>query len=167
MPEPLGEAIQMTAFVDSDHASNLITHRSQTGYILFCNQGPITWYKKRQNTVESSTFGAEFIAARTCLGAVEALRFKLRMFGVPVAGPTDVMCDNNSVINNAQRPVLSKKHLPICFHQVLEAMARFVIRVGKIETSPTYLPKFLPTTTRANLLGGIVTGHGRNGRRMH
>ena len=46
MTEPLGEAIQMTAFVDSDHAGNLITHRSQTGYILLCYQAPITWYSK-------------------------------------------------------------------------------------------------------------------------
>ena len=46
MPKPLGEAIQMTAFVDSDHAGNLITRRSQTGYILFCNQAPITWYSR-------------------------------------------------------------------------------------------------------------------------
>ena len=95
MPKPLREAIQMTAFVDLDHAGNLIRHRSQTGYILFCNQAPIILYSKQQNTVEASMFGAEFIAARTCLEAVEALRFKLRMFGVPVAGPTDVMCDNN------------------------------------------------------------------------
>ena len=161
MPEPLGEAIQITAFVDSDHAGNLIMRRSQTGNILFCHQAPITWYSKRQNTVEASTFGAEFIAARMCLEAVEALRFKLRMFRVPVAGPTDVICDNNSVVNNAQRPesVLSKKHLSICFHRVHEAVARCVIRVGKIESAwnlPDLFTKCLPTATRAYLLGGMV-----------
>ena len=60
--------------------------------------------------------GAEFIAACTCLEAVEGLQFKLRMFGIPVEGPTDVMCDNNSVVNNLQHPesVLSKKHLSCC-----------------------------------------------------
>ena len=161
MPEPLGEAIQMTAFVDLDHAGNLITGRSQTGYILFCNQAPIIWYSKRQNTVEASTFGAEFIAARTCLEVVEALRFKLCTFGVPVAGPTAVMCDNNSVVNNAQRPesVLSKKHLSICFHRVREAVARCVIRVGKIESTRNLADLFtkcLLTATRAYLLGGMV-----------
>ena len=161
MPKPLGEAIQMTAFVDSDHAGNLITRRSQIGYILFCNQAPIIWYSKRQNTVEASTSGAEFIAARTCLEAVEALQFKLCMFGVPVAGPTDVMCDNNSVVNNAQRPesVLSKKHLSICFHRVREAVARCIIRVGKIESTRNLADLFtkcLPTATRAYLLGGMV-----------
>ena len=65
MSEPLGEAVKVTAFIDSDHAGNLVTQRSQTGYILFCNQVPIIWYSKKQNTVEASTFGAEFIAACT------------------------------------------------------------------------------------------------------
>ena len=56
---------------------------------------------------------------------VEALHFKLQMFGIPVEGPKDIMCDNNSVVNSAQRPesALSKKHLSICYHQVREAVA--------------------------------------------
>ena len=161
MLEPLGEAIKVTAFVDSDHAGNLVTRRSQTRYILFCNQALITWYGKKQNTVEALTFGAEFIAARTCLEVVESLRFKLRMFGIPVDGPTNVLCDDNSIVNNSQRPesVLSKKHLSICFHRVREAVARQVIRVGKIESQrnlPDLFTKCLPTLTRAYLLGGIV-----------
>ena len=161
MPEPLGTPVQVTAFVDSDHAGNMITRRSQTGYIIFCNQAPILWYSKRQNTVEASTFGAEFIAARTCLEAVEALRFKLRMFGIPVDGPTNMMCDNNSVVNKSQRPesVLSKKHLSICYHRVREAVAKKVIRVGKIESTRNLADLFtkcLPTATRVYLLGGMV-----------
>ena len=70
--------------------------------------------------VEASTFVAEFIAAHTCLEAVEGLWFKLCMFSIPVEGLTDVMCDNNSVVNNLQHPksVLSKKHLSICYHRV-------------------------------------------------
>ena len=83
------------------------------------------------------------------------------MFVVPVAGPTDVMCDNNSVVNNVQRAesVLSKKDLSICFHQVRVAVARYVIRVGKIESAwnlSDLSTKCLPTATRAYLLGGMV-----------
>ena len=100
MPKPLGESIKITAFVDSDHASNLLMWRSQTGYIIFCNQSPILWYSKRHNTVETSTFGAKFVGASTCLKAIEALCFKLHMFGIPVEGPANVLCDNNGVVNN-------------------------------------------------------------------
>ena len=88
--------------------------------ILPCNQVLITWYSKKRSTVEELTFSAEFIAACTCLEVVEFLRFKLRMFGIPVDGPTDDLCDNNSFVNNYQRPdsISSKTHLSICFHRV-------------------------------------------------
>eukprot|EP00957_Ditylum_brightwellii_P130437 9950699-Ditylum_brightwellii.AAC.1 len=78
MPEPLGNPVQMTAWFDSDHTGNLVI-------------------SKHQNTVESSTFGAEVITGCTCLEAVESLRFKLRMFGIPIDGPTCEMCDNSSI----------------------------------------------------------------------
>ena len=161
MPELLGEAVKITVYVDADHAGNLVTRRSQTGYVIYVNNAPIIWYSKRQNTVEASTFGSEFIAMRTVVEAVEALRFKLRMFGIPVEGPADVMCDNASVVNSAQRPesVLSKKHLSICYHRTREAVAREIIRVGKIESdkNPADLfTKVLPTSTRYDLLLGLV-----------
>jgi len=161
MPEALGNPVKMAAWVDSDHAGNLVTRRSQTGYLIFLNQAPIVWYSKKQNTVEASTFGSEFVASRTCLEAIEGLRFKLRMFGIPILGPTDVLCDNNSVVNSAQRPesVLSKKHLSICYHRVREAVAAGTIRVGKIETEKNLsdlCTKPLPTERRNDLLSGIV-----------
>ena len=64
-----------------------------TGFLIFINRAPIIWYSKRQNTVESSAFSSEFIAAKTCVEHITALRYKLRMFGVPVDGPTKVLCD--------------------------------------------------------------------------
>jgi len=120
MLEPLGNPVKMTAWVDSDHAGNLVMRQSQTGYLIFLNQSAILWYSKWQNTVEASMFGSEFIAACTCLEVIKGLRFKLRMFGIPILGSTDMLCDNNSVVNNAQRPesTLSKKHLSICYHRV-------------------------------------------------
>ena len=53
-PEPLGEPVSITAFVDSDHAGNLVTRRSHTGIVIFVQGAPIMWLSKRQNTVESS-----------------------------------------------------------------------------------------------------------------
>ena len=133
-PEPFGISVKITAFVDANHAGNLVTRRSQTGYIIFVNNAPILYYSKRQNTCESSTFGSEFIAARTLVEANDALRIKLRSFGIPIDGPTDVLCDNASVVNSGQRPesVLSKKHLSICYHKVREAVAKKSMRMGKI-----------------------------------
>ena len=160
-PEPLGTKVKITAFVDADHAGDLATRRSRTGYIIYLNNTPILWYCKKQNTVESSTFGSEFVAMRTVTEAIEALRFKLRMFGIPIDGEADVMCDNKSVVNSTQRPdsVLSKKHLAICYHRVRESVARGIIRVGKILTDYNLADLFtkpLPNDRRFLLLGGMV-----------
>jgi hypothetical protein len=45
------------------------------------NKAPISWYSKRQNTVESSTFGSEFVAMKTAVEQIQALRLKLRWMG--------------------------------------------------------------------------------------
>ena len=44
---------------------------------------------------------------------IEGLRYKLHMFRVPINGPTDVFCDNQSVVTNVSIPsyVLSKKKI--------------------------------------------------------
>ena len=88
-----------------------MTRRSQTGVIIFLNRAPILWYSKRQNTVESSTFGSEFVAMKTAVEQTEAQRYKLRMMGIPVEGPTNVFCDNESVFINSTKPdsTLKKK----------------------------------------------------------
>ena len=44
------------------------------------------WHRKRQNTVEASTFGSEFQAMKNAVELVESLRYKLWMFGVPIEG---------------------------------------------------------------------------------
>ena len=51
---------------------------------------PVIWFSKKQNTIESSTFGSEFIALKIATELIEGLRYKLRMFGVPISGPAPV-----------------------------------------------------------------------------
>ncbi len=76
------------------------------------------------NTVDSSTFGPEFVALRVATELIEGLRYKLRMFGVPFDGATSVYCDNQSVTKNAtvSASTLSKKHNSICYHKVREML---------------------------------------------
>ena len=68
------------------------------------NKAPILWHSKRQNTVESSTFGSEFIVMRTAVEMVKGLRYKLRMMGVEIEGPCNTFCDKDSVVLNTTRP---------------------------------------------------------------
>jgi hypothetical protein len=61
-PVTRGKAIYLRLFVDSDHAGEHFTRRSRTGVVIYLNMAPIVWFSKRQPTVESSKFGAEFVA---------------------------------------------------------------------------------------------------------
>lgn len=144
MPEARGRSVKVSCYVDANHGGNLVTRRSQTGFVIFVNNAPIIWYSKRQNTVEGSTFGSEFVAQRTALEAIKALRYKLRMFGLELDGPADVYCDNQSVVNSSQVPssTLAKKHNAINYHAVREAVAAKIIRVAKEPSATNYADVF-------------------------
>ena len=104
MPEPQGNPVIISTFVDADHAGEKLTQRSQTGVLIFVNKAPIHWYSKRQPSVEASTFGAEFYAMKIAVEMNDALRYKLRMFGVPIDGPSNIFCDNEAVYKNTTIP---------------------------------------------------------------
>jgi hypothetical protein len=73
---------------------------------------------------------------RICVDMIESLRYKLRMFGIPIERAANVFCDNNSVVINATIPTspLKKKHNAIAYHRVREAIAAGVIRVAKVKS---------------------------------
>ena len=133
MPEPKGKSVMVSCFVDANHAGNVISRWSHTGIIIYVQNVPILWFSKRQNAVESSSFGSEFVALRTAKDMLVALQYKLRMFGVPIGGPANVFCDNNGVVKNTTIPesMLAKKHNAINYHAIREAVAARILRVGK------------------------------------
>ena len=87
-PPPRGKSVTTHCFVDANLARDMAGRRSQTGILIFVNRAPIIWHSKRQNTVETSTFGSEIVAMKNAIELIEALRYKLRMFGVEIDGPT-------------------------------------------------------------------------------
>ena len=99
--------------------------RSRTGYFIFLNTALIDWLSKKQANIESSAFGSEFIAMKTGVEALRGIRYKLRMMGVPLTGPTYIYGDKMSVIYNTSRPesTLKEKSNTICYHAVREAVA--------------------------------------------
>ena len=134
MPEPKGNSVNISVFVDADHAGNRATCRSFTGILIHVNRAPIIWYSKKQNTVESSTFGSEFVAMRIATEITEGLRYRLRMLGIPIDGSASVFCDNMSVVMNTTRPesTLKKKHNAIAYHRVRKAVAAGIICITKV-----------------------------------
>jgi hypothetical protein len=143
-PKPMGKPVQIIAFSDSDHATDTLTRRSRTGVLIYCNRSPILWYSKKQNGVETSTFGAEFMALKTATDLIKGLRYKLRMMGVPLDGPARVRVDNQAVVNNSSVPQsqLKKKSHSISYHYVRENVAADVMCI-EYESSFTNLADML------------------------
>ena len=61
---PQGKGFDMIRYVDVDLAVDKVIRRSRTDFVIYLNQAPIYWFSKRQNGVECSTFGSEFIAMK-------------------------------------------------------------------------------------------------------
>jgi len=97
MPTALGKSVQLIMFVDASHAANLVTRQSRTGVLIFVNRAPIVWYSKKQNSIETSSYGSEFMALKTGVEILQGLRYKLRMMGVPIDGYCHTLVDNKSV----------------------------------------------------------------------
>ena len=126
MCEARGVGMTLRAFVDSDHATDTTNRRSRTGFIIFLNSAPIYWFSKKQTSVETSSFGAEFIAMKQCCEYLRGLRYKLRQMGIPINGPTYIFGDNKSVLVNTSEPhsQLKKKSSSIAYHFVREGVAK-------------------------------------------
>ena len=76
------------------------------------------------------------VAARIATELTIAMRYRLRMLGVPVKGPTLIFGDNLSVVTNCtlSTSTLKKKHNAIAYHRVREAVAAGVINLSHVPT---------------------------------
>ena len=124
-PSPLGKPVDLRMMVDADFANDKVRRRSRTGFFIFMNSALVMWLSKRQATVETSVFGAEFVAMKQGIETLRGLRYKLRMMGIAISGPSYIYGDNMSVVNNSSKPesTLNKKSNQVCYHAVREAVA--------------------------------------------
>ena len=160
-PDPRGKEVDIRMYVDSDFAGDKMTRRSRSGYFIFVNSAIVSWMSKKQSTIETSVFGAEFVAMKIGVEALRGLRYKLRMMGVPISGPSYIYGDNLSVVKNTQRPesTLRKKSNQVCYHAVRESVAMGESLVGHIsstENPADLATKLIPGGQKRNYLVGKV-----------
>ena len=136
MPVPKMKAITILAYFDASHAPCLITRRSVTGIVIQLNNTIIRCTSKRQNTVETSTYGAELVAGRLCVEQVMDIRYKLRMLGVPINDASVVLGDNQPTITSSTIPSsnLKKKHNAVAYHRIREAVAAGIVNLFHVRS---------------------------------
>ena len=135
-PRPRGELCTLTCFVDADHARDKLTRRSVTGILVLLNNTPISWYSKRQKTVESSTYGSELVASRIAIELLISLRYFISMLGCQLEPSSLLLGDNMAVILNTTVPssALKKKHQACNYHKVRESIAAGFIKFAHIKS---------------------------------
>lgn len=135
-PQARGQGFITSAKVDASHGCDTVTRRSRSGFFVWVNSALVCWFSKKQTSVESSSFGSEFCAMKLCCEYLRGLRYKLRMMGIPVNGPTYIHGDNQSVLANTTVPdsQLKKKSQSIAYHFIREGVARDEWRTTYVNT---------------------------------
>ena len=125
IPKPLRKHVQTTHYVDDNLHHDLATGKAVTAVLHFLNQTPIDAYTKRQSTVETATYGSEFVAARTAVDQIIDIRTTLRYLGVPIRDKSYMLGDNRSVDTSSTIPnsTISRRHHLASYHRVREAIA--------------------------------------------
>ena len=80
-PPSRGKPVDLHMYVDSDFAGDGVRQRSITGLFVLLISALIQWVSKRQPTIETSVFGAEFVAMKHGVDTLQGIRYKLRMMG--------------------------------------------------------------------------------------
>ncbi len=147
--------------VNSDHAQDQYTCSSHSGLLINLNTVLISWYSKRQSTIETRTFGTEFVVMTTGVEALQGIWYKFCMMGIPIDGATHIYGDSMSVIKNTSKPesVLKKKKNALCHHTVPEsvAMGESLTAIINGDENPTYLlTKVICSGKRRYLVNNIL-----------
>jgi len=149
LPVPKGKMVRMTSMVDANLMHCKVTGKSATGILHLINQTPVDWFSRKQSTVETATYGSEFVAARIATEQVIDLRYTLRSMGVPIENSTWLLGDNKSVITSSTIPhsSLSKRHQALAYHRVRSAVAAGFLKFCHIDGKQNpadIMTKFLP-----------------------
>ena len=104
IPEPLGNQVITTTYVNANLYHDIVTGHVVTGVLHLINGMPIDWFSMRQDTVEIATYESEFVAARIATEQIIDLRIILRYLGVSIKGKAYMYGDNQSVITSSTIP---------------------------------------------------------------
>ena len=125
----------LQVFCDADHAGDIDTRRSTTGYAFIFNGGAISWASRLQPTVAASTTEAEYIAAATTIK--EGLWLRKLFQDLSLDLHTVAICaDSQTAIKLLKNPIVSNrsKHIDVVHHFARERVARNEVTFEYIST---------------------------------
>lgn len=148
--------IVMSAFSDSNWASDTKDRRSTASHCIYIGSSLISWSSKKQATVSRSSTEAEYRALATGTCEILWLQSLLAELGIRLNASHILWCDNLGATYLAANPVLHQKskhmYIDLDFHFVQERIANRTLKVAFISTKdqisdaltkPLAAPRFL------------------------
>ena len=84
IPEARVDGFTMQLCVDIHHSEYSVTRRLRKAFIVFLENASIYWSYKKQMSVESSSFGSEFMVIKSVTEYIKSLQYKLPLMGILV-----------------------------------------------------------------------------------
>ena len=126
----------MVCYADADHAGDLETRKSTTGFIVMYAGGPVIWKSKRQGCITISTYESELVALSHAVSEVDRVIGILTDIGDKDLKPVRIYCDNQAACIAANvdyvKPVTSRTVETRRFH-VREQVQNGTIDVRRIK----------------------------------
>jgi hypothetical protein len=89
--------------MDANLMHDGVMERSVTGILHLVNKTPIEWYSKKQATVETATYGSEFIALHVCVEQIIGQHNTLKYLRVPIRDKCYMFGDNSSMADSSMQ----------------------------------------------------------------
>jgi transposase InsO family protein len=129
--------MNMSAFVDSDFASNINDRKSVTGYIIKLNDNLVCWKSQKQKTVSLSSCESEYIALASCV--TECLFLGQLLTTADFSAfvfPIKIFEDNQSCLKIASTLETKRsKHIDVKHHFLRQLVEEGKIKLTYVNTN--------------------------------
>ncbi|GJV97820.1 retrovirus-related pol polyprotein from transposon TNT 1-94 [Tanacetum coccineum] len=132
----LDTSFELTAFLDSDHAGCLDTHKSTSGGIQFLGGDKlVSWSSKKQDCTSMSSAEAEYVSLSACCAQVLWLRTQLTDYGFHF-DKIPMYCDSKAAIAISCNPVQHSrtKHIDVRYHFIKEQVEKGIVELFFVGT---------------------------------
>jgi hypothetical protein len=118
------DEVKLHGFMDADWAGIPTDRKSTSGGIFSIRSTVVSWYSRKQRSVELSSAEAEYMAAsQDACEAIWMRKILVGLFGSHL-DPTVIHCDNQSCIKLSINPVFHdrSKHIDIQYHHIRDCV---------------------------------------------
>jgi hypothetical protein len=123
------------AYADSDHAGDLDSRRSTTGFVVKLADAAVSWSSHRQKTTALSSTEAEYMALSESGRQVMWMKHLCAELNLPV-DKVPICIDNNGAIFISSNPIQERriKHIDVRYHYIRECVENGDIEILRIDS---------------------------------